>query len=354
MSTTGIKSGIFTTDISSTNDMGNVLQSNNIYNRSDIQWYTKFNRFGCIDPYNGITNTKEYLFFVKPDLHICEPGTTTLNPELSNYPYFNDLIARYPEVVSQLQRSMYPKKTSNYYPFMNVLSNSVKNTLDLQAVTTTEIDTPTNVMGTSITYRGSGYSSDENFEFSLEFEDTKYLEIYQLVKAYEEYERLKRLGIVTPPNIDKAPVYNGYNFNTYIKNKRLHDQFGIYKFIMDEDYETIIYYAYITGVFFKNVPRDSFTDLKESGGLRYSLEFKAFHVDDLNPEILYKFNSLISDSMNIENMSELPIYNHNRNIVDGRWAKIPWVVRKQKSDYNPGVWLGPNSMQYDYKLQWKI
>ena len=34
-----------------------------------MKWYTKFNRFGYINPYNETAN-REYLFFTKPDLNI--------------------------------------------------------------------------------------------------------------------------------------------------------------------------------------------------------------------------------------------------------------------------------------------
>ena len=42
-STTATKSKVFTSNISNYNDFGYVMQANNIYNRSDIQWYSKFN-----------------------------------------------------------------------------------------------------------------------------------------------------------------------------------------------------------------------------------------------------------------------------------------------------------------------
>ena len=146
----------------------------------------------------------------------------------------------------------------------------------------------------------------------MEFEDTKYLEIYNLVKAYEEYERLKHLGLVTPPNIDNAPSVNGRCFSYYIRNKVLHDQFSIYKFIVEDDGETIIYYAKLWGVFFKNVPRDTFSDMKEDGGLTYAIEFEAAFVDDMNPTIITDFNQLVYDY--VANTEDLPIYNIEKRI----------------------------------------
>lgn len=342
-----VNAGIFASEFDSTgvNGMGNVLQSNGVYNRSDIQWYTKFKRFGCIDPYNSITTTREYLFFTKPDLHLFSAGTNNLNPQITNQPYFLEVNNRYKSVMYQLQISSAGGKN---YPFMNILSNSVKNTLDLNDTTTTEMESATNIYGTSITYRGSGYNSDEDVEFSLEFEDTRYLEIYNLFKIYEEYERLKRLGIVTPPAVGAGHTSaNGYTFNRYVKNKELHDQFSIFKFIVDEDAETLLYYAKLIGVYPKNLPRSSFSEMKADGGLTYSIEFKAAFIDDMNPEIITDFNYIVNSGNNVTNV---PIYNSSTNSIDGRWCKTPYIVRSNKSTN----WLGPNDMKYSYKLKWGV
>lgn len=350
--TTGEKSGIFSNDIMDQNDMGPIFNSNNIFNRKDIRWYDRFNRFGVIDPYNAVTNTKEYLFFTKPDLHIFKPGTTNLNPELENSSFFNELVERYPDVAKQLQKSVRVEKSSDYYPFMNILSNSVKNTLDMPEVSSDDIETATNIYGTTITYRGDGWSSDEAYEFSLEFEDTRYLEVYQLFKAYDEYEKLKRVGIVSPPNIDGVTETDGVAYTRYHRYKELHDQFGVYKIVTDEDYETILYYAYFCGVYPKTVPRDSFSDVRTDNGLRHTVTFRAQFVDDMKPYILTFLNTLVSESMLLSEDPEfIDVYDTENKRIDGRWALCPWITRRYKS--SASQWLGPNSMKYDYKLRWR-
>lgn len=351
--TTGQQSGTFTTDIMSQSDMGPVFNSNNIFNRRDLRWYDRFNRFGVIDPFNGVTNTKEYLFFTKPDLHIYEPGTTNLNPELSDSSFFLELSERYPDVIKQLQKSIRIEKSSDYYPFMNILSNSVKNTLDMPEVSAEDIETSTNIYGTTVTYRGDGWSSDEAYEFQLEFEDTRYLELYHLFKAYDEYERLKRIGLVSPPNIDGATSVDGVAYTRYHRYKELHDQFGVYKIITDEDYETILYYAYFCGVYPKTVPRDSFSDIRTDNGLRYTVTFRSQFVDDMKPYILANLNNLVNTTMRLSSTAQfVDVYNTDENRIDARWAVAPWVVRRYKNTANQ--WLGPTSMKYDYKLKWRL
>lgn len=336
----------------SLSDMNSVLWSNGIYKTQDIEWYSKFKRFGTIGPNRALTGQKEYLFFTKPDLHLMDPHNNILNPELQGYPYFQELKERYPDVINQLQyHNTVGGKSS---PFMTLLSNTVKSSLDLPSISTNTIDTPATIYGTAYNYRGWGYSSDEKIDFTLEFEDSKYLEVYNLVKAYEEYERLKHLGLVTPPNIEGDQSVKGKCFSYYIRNKILHDQFSVYKFIVEDDGETIVYYAKLWGVFFKNVPREAFTDVKTEGGLSYSIEFEAAFVEDMNPSILTDFNSLVFDKA--KTLQPLPLYNTDKRMMDGRWASLPVVTKILVNDPDPSKkidWLGPKKMNHIYKLRWR-
>lgn len=338
-------------------EFNKIANSNNLYDRSEIEWYSKFNRFGCLDPYNGVGNTKEYLFFTKPDLHLVEPGSSTLNPELSGSSFFNELINIHPDIINQLQQSADMFGDGNSNPFIPLLSNSVKNTLELPEISAEMTDTPGTLYGTSLEYRRDGFNSDEKHDFSLEFEDTRYLELYHFFKAYEEYERLHNDGIITPPNIDNAPVdkNSGYAYSYYIRTGRIHDQYAVYKIITDDDYETILYYAIVQGVTSKTVPRDAFSDLKADGGLRYSIGFRGQFVKDLEPWILSNFNSTITDSKILSNTpTYLPIYDTSAGRVNGDWAVMPFIVREEVSKMGPGVWLGPSNTKYVYKLKWRM
>ena len=349
---------------------GDLLKSNLIYDRKELCWYEKFNRFGALDPYNNLSFAKEYVFFTKPDCHIVTPNTMKLQPVLSKDTFFDDLLKRYPHVIQQLQNSAgtFNGQDNNITtnPFMVLLSNAVKNTIDFQSISATEMDNATNMWGTSIPYRKDAWTGDENIDFSLEFEDSRYLEIYHLLLAYERYERYKTAGLIYPPNISGAPESGEarHNFNTYIKNKELHDTFGIYRFIVGEDYETIIYYAYICGAYFNSVPRDAFNDIKNGDGLKYSADFKAFCVLEQDPIILANFNGLIRDSYGpISGYNRIPVFGdfgygniHDESLsdnfkdrVNGNWATFPYV-----STQSSGNWNGSADMARQYKLQWYV
>lgn len=308
------------------NNVSRLIKASGIYDRADIEWYSKFNRFGCIDPYNNVTTTREYVFFTRPDLHMFDskdPGF--LNPELADLPIFTDAHKRYRPVMEQLQGSADPNN-----PFMNLLSNSLKSTLDLPGITAEDIQTSQNIYGTSLSYRKGSYQSDEAHEFSLEFEDTKYLEVYMLFKLFDEYERRKTWGDITPPDLN------------YRYRKILHDQFSIYKFIVGEDGMQILYYAKLTGVFPKSVPRDAFSDMPESGSLRFSVQFKAQFVEDMDPRILVDFNKLILPKYSVTRT--LPLYDNNLGAPNPTWAATPYIAATSPS---------PGRIQHNYYLGWR-
>ena len=151
----------------------------------------------------------------------------------------------------------------------------------------------------------------------------------------------------------------GYNYNTYLQNKELHDQFAIYKVIVDEDYEDIIFYGLLQGVFPKTAPREAFSDIDASNGLRYNIQFEANFVDDSKPYILTEFNALIDEEMklkteNIKDEDWLPIYNELIGSTDGRWAVAPYIVKQTRDKTKPKAWLAPNTMNYKYKLKWRL
>lgn len=310
----------------SSQNFDELMQYTGHYNRSQLQWYDKFARFGFLDPYNALGNTREYIFFTKPDLHIFANGNTAqLNSQISSDPIFIDAKDRYLDVLKQLQIS----NKENRSPFMNLLSNTVDSELDLPTITATEVEGPSNIYGDDIPYRWSSDSSDNNHEFSLEFEDTKYLEVYMLFKLWDEYERKKSRGGITPPD------------EKYIFNKILHDQVAIYKLIVGDDGETIIFFAKMWGVFPKKVPREAFSSLTNESKLRFSVDFNATFVEDSDPTILSEFNKLVSG---YSGGVEFPLYNRSYGHIDGRWATMPYIIYDTSNSINS---------KPTYKLKWR-
>ncbi|MCK9198054.1 MAG: hypothetical protein M0P49_00430 [Bacilli bacterium] len=300
-----------------------------IYDRRDLEWFDKFNRFGYIDPYNTVNHAKEYLFFTKPDLHLFKnSSSSSLNTELENIPFFMEMKKNYKPVLEQLQESC----SSSNGPFIKILSNSVKNTLDMPTLTAKTIETSATIYGTKQNYRSMS-TGDEDHEFSLEFEDTKYLDLYMFFKCWDEYSGLKALGLVTPPD------------DNYIINKILHDQIAIYKFIVGEDGQNIIYYSKGFGCCPTGVPREAFSDMDKNGGLIYSVPWRAFVIEDMNPLILKDFNKLVSGYMS--STSDMPLYDRTNHLPNSKWATIPYIYESRSGD------LDPTYRRYNYKLRWR-
>lgn len=283
-----------------------LLNSSTYYTRSQLKFYTRFNRFGYYDQYNIFPHTKEYIFITKPDLHVFKSGNpSVLNSELQNNPYFKECLKLFPEVLRELQISY----SGNPSPFMNILSNRVTNNIDLPSITKLDMENSSNIYGDNITYQWSSSSSDINHDFSLDFKETKGLEVYRLFKAWDIYERKKAEGLITPPN------------DQYVLNKILHDQCAAYKLIVGGDGETLLYYAKLWGVYPKTLARDAFSN-PISGELEFSVNFNAEFVDDMDPIIIKSFNELTIPYLS---GSDIPIYNTKTGMVDGRWAKMPYI-----------------------------
>lgn len=319
------------------NYMKMLLHTNNIYNRNEIRrnLYTGTFRFGLANIYDSIGyNCREYLFFTKPNLNIIAQDDngiagSKLNSNLSNINFWQDLYSNKRDIINCLESSC-----NTLDPFNHMLQNMVQSNLEIPALESTSIDTPSNMYGISYEYRGTSEASDDNPQFSLEFRDTKYLDVYNFFKAYEDYETLKHHGVISPSQY-------------FIVNKQLHDAFSIYKFIVDEDMETILYYGKMYGVTPMSLPRDVFSNPNFDSGLSYSINFKAAFYEDMRPEILGDFNVLSA-----KYFKSLPYYitpyNGEIDKSDMRVAKAAFVYKDTSS---ATAKRSPHG--YVYKLKWK-
>lgn len=318
----------------------NILHHSGLYQRSQLGLYSKTHRFGNINYYGAISTGREFLFFTKPDLHIVQRNAKTgaienkLNSALEGIPFWIDLFYSRKDAIALLQSSYGTNSVPKADPFNHLFQNNCISNLELQSLQAEMIDTPQNIYGVNFKYRGSSESSDDGPEFSLEFKDTRWLDIYTVFKAYEEYETLKHHGVIRP-HID------------YIMNKIVHDQFAVYKFIVDEDMESIIYYGKMYGVTPKSLPRDVFGNPNFDNGLSYSIDFAAAFYEDMNPNIIADFNALAKPWYDSQKYN-IGVYNANLDRVDRRAATAAYIVKDNSS---PVAKL--STAGYVYKLKWK-
>lgn len=322
------------------------LAANRILPKDRTRRYNNISRFGFIPVFDTEQVVKEYLFFTKPDLHIYSNNVknknseyvygsdykydSTLNSDLASIPFFVDASERNGDALKQLQYSV---KDSNGVknPFMYLLSNCVSSKLDLPGISAESKESTANIMGTTIQYRGHSYKSDNGYDFTLSFTDTAYLELYTLLKAYDEYMRLLKVGEVKP-------------MKRYIENRIISEQFSIYKFLIGEDGETILFYAKLTGCYFTDVPRSDMSD-PGNEGFKYSVSFHAQFVEDSNPLILSEFNRITPGKYSTTYAS---VYDNTNNVVDNTWVRWPKIVPVGNEDKQ----VKRRGTTYDYRLKW--
>ena len=338
-------------------NLHNLLNANGIFYPEDYDDYNSFYIFPRNDPYKMFGTTREYLFITKPDLHIFGARNKSngvpdynnnsslvnnyeLNPELRSVPFFLDLYNRgYRSVLTSLQKSAYLTTGEVNSPFVNLLSNYKNSNVDLSDIIVGEEETASNIYATRLFYRKPSDSADEDNEFSIEFKDNKYLSCYLWFKAYDLYEQQKYHGMVTPTDIN------------YIKYKILSDQMTVFKIVVGEDGETIVYWACLWGCYPKSVPRSSFSDLPTDGQLKFTVNWKATFQQDMDPMILTHFDTLCKEykASNKGNFITMNLYDSDIGAMTGKKAVIPGIVKSSKRLIKDGYDFKP---KYDYLLKW--
>lgn len=302
-----------------------ITQAGGLFDRTDLHTETGFAKFGFLDPYYRVGHTYEYVFFTKPDLYIITDGSKR-NSDGSlqvfgsgtNLPIFEMAHQNWDYSLKDLQFRRTP-----FEPFSAILYNHRRSNLDLPDLSAQEIETGENMWGNKIYYRRSAITSADDFEFTMEFEDNKFLDCYMFFRLYELYEDRKAQGMVN--------LYEDDHYRQYIYNKRLHDQMSVYKFIVGEDGREVIHWSKLYGVYPKGCPRSVFGDMPQDGNFKFSITFKANFVEDMDPNILADFNKLSLQYRSNNGtvlLPELPdehsLYDREEGFVTNTFANPPF------------------------------
>ena len=320
-------------DISSSEAL-QIMNSSNIFTPEQIHTnrFNKFARYGIIDPYHENLGSREYLFFSKPDLHIFSTNNNfTLYEPLQEVPFFKSAFKQYPESLLSLQQTFYssspihyPNKFNVKNKFIPLLSNQVSSSLDLPSITATETQNNANLFQINTSYRDSSEISDCNYEFNLEFKDTKYLDVYMFFKAYDEYIRQEYLKDIRPTKL------------SYIEDKINSKQFSIWKIIVD-DTNTVMFHAKTIGVSPLSVPRDTMSNF-EGNSIKTTVSFKGQFIQDSNPIHLQELNHLTALSLgkteeemeSYINNNVLSLYDSNNWVPNTEWGAYPYIIKGGK------------------------
>jgi len=299
---------VYKNDIMDDKDLLKQLRCSGYFQPTDMKYKSTFYPFKRIDPYNRVQGTKEYVFFTTPYIPII--NNKTLTSQFKEIPYYRDLFERgYIEILQDLSGEV-----EDGCPFIRMLSNRISSNIDIPGSSVDVMETAQNFWGTKIIYPKTSMSSDENMEFTCEFEETKYLEIYHFFKAWDLYRQMKWWGVIDPPEI-------------CIMNKVLNDHIAVYKFIVAEDGETILYWCKWTGVFPSTIGRDTFSEIPVEGPLKITVTFKVSGwFEDMDPNIIADFRQLIGKVINANNQrNRWDIWENDYGAVNQDNMYMPWI-----------------------------
>lgn len=316
------------------NEYLHLLRSKMIVYEDRNKWIDSYNYMQFANPYTVQNGTRELLFFTKCDLNIMK-NPTTLNTPFYRNAFWNEMVKKYRDQISMLQKGNAFRSgfEVDAQPFIPMLTNMVRSRLDLPSSNLESIETASTIYGTSLQYATHNIASDNGFDFSLEIADSPELEVYHFIKMYMEYKTAKSLGQVSPPG--------GDNKNYYRINRILHDEFAIYKFVLDaDDMESILFYGKVYGVSIRSLPRDQFGDINP-GEIRYNVDFHGQVPRDMNPIILFEFNKRAKDYFNggVPNPNNyIPLWDLKYGEIDGSFRPCPFICectngKRTKSRY---------------------
>lgn len=287
--------------------------------------FSRFSRYGYIDAANEfITGTREYVFFSKPDLHLIE-GNSIYVPLMTNS-FLMEAFNHYRYSFYSLQQTfsgggnslpgqigvMSANSSSKFDPhckYIPLLSNMVTSTLDLGDITASDVENNRNLYQINTTYREGSLASDLQYDFSLEFKDTKYLDVYMLFKIYDEYCRHKYYADIEPTKED------------YIINRIYPEAISIWKVIVD-DTDRIVYWAKAIGCTPMSVPRGSLSNFENQ--IKFTINWKAQFVKDMDPINLMELNHLSELSMHGNKPSSFALPSAGET-----WVGYPYVIRDE-------------------------
>ena len=311
-------------------DMKNMMKGSSLsFNAEDMlkNRFNRFSRYGYLDPANElITGAREYVFFSKPDLHLMN-GDGSLYKPLNSNAFLKEAYMHYRYSFYSLQQYLVGDDGSlansikldssvgagndsvfdlnnKYIP---LLSNMITSSLDLNDITASDIETNRNLYQVNTTYREGSLASDLQYDFSTEFKDTKYLDVYMLFKIYDEYFRHKFYEDIAP------------NRKDYITSRIYPEAISIWKIIVD-DSDRIIYWAKAIGCTPMSVPRGTISNLE--GTVKFTINWKAQFVKDM-------------DLLELNHLTELSM-NDKQGVISGMtngetWVGYPYVILGNES-----------------------
>lgn len=308
------------TDISSNHFskfVDTALKNENIRTKNEVDTlrFDKFARSPILDPWNAAPMTRDFVFFTKPDLHIFEDSNLTLNPALENTDYFPDMMETHIGSLKSLQQTY----VSPANPYNYLLSNYVSAPIDFPGKSSDTTMGNQNLYGINTFYQDNNRVNEYMFDFSVEFTDTMYHDVYTFFEAYQEYRNLQY-------EINLFPVKS-----EYARSRIRYKSFSVYKITVDPT-NRILFYGKHTGVEPLNTATDTIDSIASGETPRFTINFKAFHSVVNKPYILEEINKLADHAGFNDYGTVIPEYDKTINAASREWAAVPLISTATESD----------------------
>lgn len=286
----------------------NAIKTENILTADDLH-KVRFNRFArvpILDPWNQADMTRDYVFFTKPDLNIFA-SSGFINPVLSNTDYFPDMMETHPNSLKALQQTYISEEN----PYNYLLSNYVSAPIDFPGKSSETTQGNQNLYGINTFYQDNNRSNEYGFDFSVEFTDTMYHDVYTFFEAYQEYRNLQYEIDLFPPK------------GEYARSKIRYKSFSVYKITVDS-VNRILFYGKHIGVEPLNTATDTIDSVASGEVPRFTISFKAFHSVVNKPWILQEINT-IATRAGFSDGKILNEYDKSTGTANREWPAVPVI-----------------------------
>lgn len=316
-----------------TKDFELMRQSRNVEidgrSRTTYKFAHQFDRFKTPNFGDLLINAYGHVFFTRPDCRILTYNGNSrysLTDNVENDNLFRDAYQNHLDILKQLVQD-----TEFSNQFMYYLSNKADG-FDLSDKTLDTESYGKNLFGHEVVYGRHTEKSKTAGTFSIPYNDTRNLDIYNLHNYWIHYIEGVYRGTIQPLRMN-------------IVQKILDYVCSVYYFVTAEDNETIIYWTKFYGVFPTNTP-DSILSWEigtpiqnPKATINYAYSWRS--MDD-DPKVLLDFNNNSSYGGLSNDFKYQRTYEPDRMGLGSTWVGAPFVEK-----------LPLKNGTYEYKLRWR-
>lgn len=286
-----------------------------------------YNRFKLANPADILSRGFPHVFFTRPDCNIFSDMTgTKARSRVAADPTFARALSNKKELLMSLQQVT--NSAVGNCKFWNMFLSNKAESFSLTDESIDKDSYGTTYRKNKVSYGKSNEESKGSGEFTVDFRDTRDLDIFQINKLWTDY-------------ISNVYVGKWYPKSRYLWQKALDYACSVYYIITAEDGETIIFWSKYYGVFPLNTPSSaySWTSGSPIENQKLQIQYAYSWKEDYNPQSMVEFN--INSGVNSsDSVTYMETYNPHIGTVGNTWVGTPFIDTVSYDDKS-----------YDFKLR---